>query len=131
MTTASAVGTKIRIATAASAIAAAATIAPAAVAHASPAAPLAEAGFGSALGVVDVTPCDPNVQVCAAGVGDSSATVFQSPFFWFGPANPNFQPLIGIVFPNIFGLNFELCLLGGAIHLSPYSGGFIGLGAGC
>ncbi|ULE33947.1 hypothetical protein [Mycobacterium sp. IDR2000157661] len=68
-------------------------------------------------------------------MGDSSLAAAQSPFqnslFWFGPANPNFVPLFGIVFPNFFGLNFEACILGGAIHLSPYGGGFIGLGAGC
>ena len=44
MTTVSAVASKVRIGTAASAIAAAAALAPAAVAHASPAAPLPEAG---------------------------------------------------------------------------------------
>jgi hypothetical protein len=132
MTSVSAVATNVRIAAAASAIAAAATLAPAAVANATPAAPLPQASLGSTLDAV-VSPCNPAVDDCAVSlVGESSvASITQNPLFWFGPANPNFQPLIGIVFPNIFGLNFEACILGGAIHLSPYGGGFIGLGAGC
>jgi hypothetical protein len=133
MTTVSALATNIRIAAAASAIAAAATLAPATVAHASPPAPLPQASLGSTLDA-DVSPCNPAVDECAVSlVAESSvASITQNPLFWFGPANPNFVPLIGITFPNIFGLNFEACFLGGAIHLDPYSGsGFIGLGAGC
>src|SRR6478672_5434278 len=138
MTTVSAVATKVRIATASSAIVAAATLVPAAVAYASPAAPLPQAGLGSTLagGNVTVAPCDPAVDVCtpqvAATIGGSNADpILQSPAFWFGPANPNFQPLFGIVFPNFFGLNLEVCALGAAVHLSPYGTGFIGLGLGC
>src|SRR3954451_17614422 len=114
MTSVSTGATKVRIATAASAIVAAATIAPAAVANASPAAPLPAAGIGSNLGAVAVAPCDPSDVVCnlVAPGNSSAASLAQSPFFWFGPANPNFQPLIGIVFPNLFGLNFEACFLG-------------------
>ena len=63
MTTVSAVATKVRIVTAASAIVAAATLVPAAVAYASPAAPLPE--VGNFLGVVNVDPCDPAVDDCA------------------------------------------------------------------
>ena len=66
--------TKIRIATAASAVAAAATLMPAAVAYASPAAPLPQVGLGSTLGGDSVAPCDPGVEVCtpvtAALIGD-------------------------------------------------------------
>jgi hypothetical protein len=131
-TVVSAAATHVRIVAAASAITAAATLTPATVANASPPAPLPQASLGSTLDAV-VEPCKPAVDDCATSVvGVSSvASITQNPAFWFGPANPNFQPLIGIVFPNVFGLNFELCVLGGAVHLSPYSGGFIGLGAGC
>ena len=135
MTTVSAFATKVRIVTAASAIVAAATLVPAAVAYASPAAPLPQDGLGSTLAGGTVAPCDPAVDDCtpqvAATIGDSNGTpIVQNPLFWFGPANPDFQPLIGIVFPSL-GLNFEACFLGGAVHLSPYGTGFIGLGLGC
>jgi hypothetical protein len=135
MTTGSAIATKVRIATAASAIVAAATLVPAAVAYASPAAPLPQAGLGSTLDGDTVAPCNPAVDACASAEvsasGGAGTAIIQSPLFWFGPANPDFQPLIGITFPNFFGLDFEACILGAAIHLSPYGGGFIGLGAGC
>lgn len=58
-------------------------------------------------------------------------TPTQNSLFWFGPANPNFQPLFGFTFPNLFGLDFEACFLGGAVHLSPYGNGFVGVGRGC
>ena len=136
MTTVSAVATRVRIATAASAIAAAATLVPAAVANASPVAPVPQAALGSTLGGASVAPCDPAVSSCAAiaatpGGGSKSLTLPQTPLVWLGPANPAFQPLVGIVFPNIFGLNFEACALGAAVHLSPYGTGFVGLGLGC
>jgi hypothetical protein len=157
MTTVSAVATKVRIATAASAIVAAATLVPAAVAYASPAAPLPQqtglgstlAGLGSTLlpqANVTVTPCDPAVDVCIpgiggiGGIGDPIRTpiiIGNPPFVWIGsPANPNFQPLIGIVFPNVFGLNHETCVFGAAVHLSPAypqgtGRGFAGFGLGC
>ena len=142
MTTVSAFATKVRIVTAASAIVAAATLVPAAVAYASPAAPLPQAGLGSTLAGGTVAPCDAAVDDCIPGVGsipglgdiigDSNGTpIIATPAVWFGsPANPDFQPLIGIVFPSL-GLNFEACFLGGAVHLSPYGTGFIGLGLGC
>ena len=132
MTTVSAVATKVRIATAASAIVAAATLVPAAVAYASPAAPLPE--VGNLLGVVNVDPCNPAVDVCIPQVGATigdGPLIANPPLFWFGsPANPDFKPLVGIVFPNFFGLDFEACFLGAAVHLSPYTtpGGFIGIG---
>lgn len=136
MTTFSAVATKVRIATAASAIVAAATLVPAAVAYASPAAPLPE--VGNFLGVVNVDPCNPAVDICipqvGATIGGDGPLIANPPLVWYGsPGNPNFQPLVGIVFPNFFGVDFESCLLGAAVHLSPYTtpGGFIGLGAGC
>jgi hypothetical protein len=126
----STVATKIRIAAAASAIAAAAALTPAAVAHASPAAPLPEASLGSLLGGNAVTPCDPADLVCLAAASDSSPAFAFPPFFWLGsPANPNFRALFGIHFPAVG--NFEACFLGAAIHVSPYTGGFIGLGLGC
>ena len=136
MTTVSAVATKVRIATAASAIVAAATLVPAAVAYASPAAPLPEV-LGSTLAAGNVEPCNPAVDECATSkVG--SATPGDGPLIanpqlvWFGsPANPDFEPLVGIVFPNLFGLDFEACLLGAAVHMTPYTGHFIGLGRGC
>lgn len=148
MTTVSAVATKVRIATAASAIVAAATLVPAAVAYASPAAPLPQAGLGSTLAGGTVAPCDPAVDDCVPGVGsifpglgdiigDSNGTpIIATPAVWLGsPANPDFQPIIGITFPNFTGLDFEACFLGSALHLSSYPEdnprGFIGLGLGC
>jgi hypothetical protein len=142
MTTVSAVATNVRIAAAASAIVAAATLVPAAVAYASPAAPLPQAALGSTLAgpsVASVESCDPQ-PLCAEGAGNSgapgdfataAAPVTNLPYYWFGsPGNPNFIPLIGIAFPS-FGLDFEACFLGAAVHLSPYGTGFIGLGLGC
>jgi hypothetical protein len=140
MTTVSAVATRVRIATAASAIVAAATLVPAGVAYAGPAAPLPQAALGSTLDGDTVATCDPAVSECTATTigGSSVAAVvqspsfIQSPLFWFGPANPNFHPLFGISFPNFFGLDFQFCVLGAGIHLSPDTGtGFIGFGAGC
>jgi len=104
-----------------------------------PAAPLPEAGVGSSLGGVSVTPCDPAIPASCAlapivpaaipGFGGSAIAV--PPFVWLGsPGNPKFVPLIGIAFPS-FGLDFEACFLGAAVHLSPYGTGFIGLGLGC
>ena len=75
-----------------------------------------------------VAPCDPAVDVCIPQVGlpllvtQTAPNHCRTPSFWFGsPANPDFQPLVGIVFPNFFGLDFEACFLGAAVHLSPYS----------
>ena len=135
MNTASAVARRVRIAAAASAIVAAATLVPPAVAYAGPES-MPAAALGSTLGGTTVAPCDPDPSVCttfqvAAVPGSSSSSSnFQSPLFWFGPANPNFQPIFGIAFPS-FGLNFEACFLGAAVHLSPYGTGFIGFGLGC
>jgi hypothetical protein len=140
MTAVSTVGTKVRVATAACAIVAAATVAPAAIAYASPAAPLPAAALGSTLSGGTLTPCDPALSACTSvgpaalapgGSSQAALALPQQPFVWLGPANPAFQPLFGIVFPNFFGLNFEACLLGAAVHLSPYGTGFIGLGLGC
>jgi len=154
MTTVSAVATTVRIAAATSAIMAAATLVPAAVANAGPAAPLPAAALGSTLGGDTVAPCDPEVDCAAkaltpsdtaAGnffapnavtggnspVGSSAAPITNLPYYWLGsPGNPKFVPLIGIAFPS-FGLDFEACFLGAAVHLSPYGTGFIGLGLGC
>jgi hypothetical protein len=127
MTTLSAVATSLRTAAAVSAIAAAATLMPAAVANAAPAAPLPQAGIGSSAGGDAV--CSPLDPCTLAAPGSNS--LIQNSLVWFGPANPNFQPLFGITFPNFFGVDFEGCLLGGAVHLSPYGGGFVGLGLGC
>jgi hypothetical protein len=149
MTTVSAVATTVRVAAAASAIMAAATLVPPAVAYAGPAAPLPEAALGSTLGGDSVSPCDPELG-CAANalapdtaagsffapnalVGGNAAAppVTNLPYYWLGsPGNPKFVPLIGIAFPS-FGLDFEACFLGAAVHLSPYGTGFIGLGLGC
>ena len=139
MTTVSAGATKVRIVTAASAIVAAATLVPAAVAYASPAAPLPQ-GLGNLFGGT-VAPCDPaapfscllpQIPQVGATIGDSNGTpIVATPFVWLGsPASRDFQPLIGIAFPS-FGLNFEACFVGAAVHLSPYGTGFIGLGLGC
>lgn len=111
---------KVRIAAAASAIAAASFVAPVTAANATPAVPTPNA-------ILDLDCTNPFV--CVIDEFNDSPT--QNTFFWFGKANPDFQPIVGFVFPNIFGLDFEACFLGGAIHLSPYSGGFIGIGRGC
>lgn len=115
---------KVQIATAASAIAAAGFIAPVTVAHATPALPLPSANIAN----IDSLDCALDPAACAVAAADSPT---QNSLFWFGPANPDFQPLFGFVFPNVFGLNFEACLLGAAVHLSPYGTGFIGIGRGC
>ena len=111
---------KVRIAAAASAVAAAGFVAPATVASATPAVPAP-----TAIADLDCT----NPFVCVVDEFNDSPT--QNTFFWFGKSNPNFEPLFGFVFPNIFGLDFEACFIGGAVHLSPYTGGFIGVGRGC
>ena len=128
----STVSMKVRVATAASAIAAAATLMPA-VASATPAAPLPQAAIGSTLGGDTVAPCAPQDTLCAAELAapGSSSSIIQNPLIWFGPANPNYVPLFGIVFPNIFGLDFEGCILGAGTHLDPYGSGFVGLSLGC
>ena len=77
--------------------------------------------------VVTVAPCNPAVDDCISPtlvpllVTQTAPQSLRTPAFWFGsPANPDFQPLIGIAFPNFFGLDFEACFLGAAVHLSPY-----------
>src|ERR1700742_5019953 len=134
MSTVSTVATKLRIATAATAIAAAATLTPA-VAHAIPAAPLPAAGVGSTLGSGDVEACDPSVSgdcVAAALAAPGDPIVVPGNLVWLGsPANEDFQPLFGIAFWNPFGFNFEACLFGAAVVLGPYGTGFVGLGLGC
>jgi hypothetical protein len=135
MSTVSTVATSVRIAAAASAIAAA-TLVPGAVAYASPITSLSEATIGSTLTEDTVAECDPALSTCTTlaaaevGAASSSSSLIQNSLIWFGAANPDFQPLIGIAFPS-FGLDFEACFLGFAIHLSPYGTGFIGLGLGC
>jgi hypothetical protein len=127
---------KVRTVTAACAIAAAGTLAPVAVAHATPAAPLPQTGF---LGTATIAPCTAGVPgSCASAVtpaatpGNNGPFVIGDPLVWFGsPGNPNYQPIFGITFPNIFGLNFEACAFGVGIRLGPYGTGFAGLSAGC
>jgi hypothetical protein len=129
---------KVRTATAACAIAAAGTLIPTAVAHATPGAPLPEAGLGSSLGSVTVQSCQPGVPGSCALVpsvspgGGFGPIVIGDPLVWFGsPGNPDYQPLFGITFPNFFGLNFEACAFGIGVRLGPYGTGFAGLSAGC
>ncbi|BBY80079.1 hypothetical protein H7I53_00580 [Mycolicibacterium pulveris] len=122
------VSNKVRIATAGAAVAAAAAFAPVAVSHASPAVP-APTGLGS-FSAAAVEACNPAAEDCVAAA-NGSGSQFQNQYLWIGAANPNFQPLLGITFPNFFRLNFEACVLGGALHLSPYGGGFVGIGHGC
>jgi hypothetical protein len=135
----STLATKVRTTTAACAIAAAATLTPAVIAHASPAAPLPEAGVGSSLGAVTVNSCDPAVPgSCALAPIVPAALPFlggggleSPPLIWIGaPGNPNYQPIFGLTFPS-FGLNFEFCIAGLGVRLGPYSTGFVGLSAGC
>jgi hypothetical protein len=121
MTTSSAVAAKLQIAAAASVLVAAAALP--AVAEATPAVPLPAQTGGEGL----VLDCPLNPLDCLP-IGGAPV---QNSAFWFGEANPDFEPLIGIVFPNFFGFNFEFCVLGAAIHFAPYGNGFIGLGAGC
>jgi len=128
---------KVRTVSAACAIAAATTLTPAAVAHATPVVPLPLAGLGSSLSGVTVTPCDPAVlgsctPTVPAAIPGGGPIVIGDPLVWFGsPGNPSFQPLFGITFPNIFGIDFEACIFGAALRLGPYGTGFVGLGLGC
>lgn len=144
MFTESSITAKVRVGTAAAAIAAAAALAPASVAHASPAIPAPQFGIGATLGAAIDTCKDVGVSDCLDVSwpratyspflfvidSDNDAT---PPLVWFGgPSNPDFQPVLGIVFPNVFNLDFQACALGAGVHLSPYTGtGFIGLGSGC
>jgi hypothetical protein len=123
------VSTKTRLATAAAAVAAAATFMPA-VANAAPPVPVPQAAVGNTLGGATVN-CGPLDPLCTLIAPGGSGGSIQTPLFWFGPSNPSFQPLIGITFPNFFGVDFEACVFGGAIRLAPYGGGFVGLGLGC
>ena len=132
----SAVASKVRIVTAASAIAAAATLSPV-IAHATPAAPLPQA-VGSSLGSVTINPCIPGVPASCAPVSPALGTpgdppiIAAPPFLWLGsPGNPNYQPLLGIAFPNFFGTDFEACAFGLGLRLGPYNTGFVGLSLGC
>ena len=126
----STLATTIRFATAASAIAAAAILSPA-VANASPAVPMPDATLGSLLGGDTVEPCNPASTTPCTVVGDAPRPAFAfPPLFWLGsPGNPNFTRVFGIPFPSTG--DFEFCILGAAIHSNPYTGGIVGLGAGC
>ena len=110
MNTLSTVARTIITGAGASAIAVAATLMPAAAANA--------AGVGSGLGGATVAPCAPTDFLCALGAPGSGSPI-QNHLIWLGPANPSFQPLIGIQFPNIFGLNFEACLGGARFICRP------------
>jgi hypothetical protein len=127
----STVGTKVRVATAASAIAAAATLTPAAIAHATATPP----GVGNTLGTATVT-CQPGVPgscVTPAVATPAANSAANGPLFWFGsPGNPNYQPLLGITFftgPNT--PDFEACFLGFGARSGPYNTTFVGFSNGC
>jgi hypothetical protein len=132
----STISTSLRVAAAASVLAAATTLVPPTIANATPPAPLLEASLGSSLDTDTIDACDPVDSDCAAVTADllgAGPIVVPGNLVWLGsPANPDFQPLFGIAFWNPFGFNFEACLLGASVVFSPYtSSGFIGLGVGC
>jgi hypothetical protein len=130
---------KIRITTAAAAIAAAAALAPAAVAYASPAAPAPQA-----LGTLAFDPTPPCYSTIAAEctvVGGFTVTFTpftlfvvdsnndtSNPTVWLGsPANPGYTPLTfaGInfffQFPDATPGSYEFCVGGSGIHHASYT----------
>src|ERR1700754_1626618 len=144
--TISTVATKIRIATAASAIAAAATLTPG-IAQAEPAAPVPLASVGSVAGS-GLAACDPATSPSCASTAASpgvsprvslngGGNLFQNDLWWFGPANPNppagttdfftFNPLPlipGFLRP-LYGwftqnLDFQACFAGFSVKVGPY-----------
>jgi hypothetical protein len=147
-----AIATKVRLGTAACAIAAAAALTPAGIAQADPAtpAPLASQGSlgGSAgAGAALISPDCATVggPGCAhapttfaspspSAVGGGVRGLFQNRLVWIGKANPN--PPNGItvfqfqLFPNsgwFANTNFEICAFGANVKLGPYgtlTGGF-------
>jgi len=147
-----AIATRIRIATAACAIAGAAILTPAAVANAKPGAPIPMVGIGS-------TVCDPSDSGDCATISpfaSSSASlipigappnIFQNGLWWFGTPNPTpptqttvftFYPLALI--PSFLrplyswftqNLNFEACVLGVTLRVGPYGTATGSYGSGC
>jgi len=146
-----AIARKIQIATAASAIAAAAVLTPVGVAQADTVAPVPSAiGAAATLddcpaGESDCTALRFAPNFSASSVGPSS--IFQNEFWWFGPANPNpppsetfftfnplplipgfFQPLWGFFTQN---LNFEVCVAGLSVKVGPYGTVSGSVGSSC
>ena len=152
----SAIATKVRIGTAACAIAAAATLTPAVVAQADPAAPTPLASQGSLGGSAGggaavispncVTVGGPgcaNAPTTFAGpsanaVGGGARGLFQNRLIWIGKVNPT--PPNGItvfqfqLFPNsgwFANTNFEICAFGANLKLGPYGTVTGGFSRGC
>jgi hypothetical protein len=125
------IATKVRIGTAACAIAAAATLVPLPTAQAAPAVPAAAA---------------PVTQVLGAGAILGPANLAETNWWWFGTPNPNppprttfltVQPLLllpGFIRP-FFGwfaaLNFEICFAGLSKRIGPYGVFSESIGKGC
>jgi hypothetical protein len=136
---------KIQIATAASAIAAAAAFGPAGVANAQPAAPVPTAGIGDC---VLLDECDVTPSAFLVEDNFEPSSIFQNPVWWFGPANPNpppdttdfftftplplipgfFQPLWGFFTQN---LNFQVCIAGLSVKVGPYGTVSGSIGSSC
>jgi hypothetical protein len=138
-----AIATKVRLGTAACAIAAAAALTPAGVAQADPAAPAplvsqgslgGSAGAGAALISPDCVavggPDCTNAPTTFASPGASASgpgTIFQNRFYWFGASNPTPPPGVTLfelrILPNsswFANLDFEACVLGATLKLGPY-----------
>jgi hypothetical protein len=138
------IAAKFKVGAATCVIAAAAVLTPTAVAQADPAVPLASTGsLGGSAGSTAalITPeCDPATSSeCAAAAALPSlagpGTIFQNPFWWFGPPNPNpptqtpvftFYPLnllpafIRPLFSWFADINYEACILGFTLRVGPY-----------
>jgi len=136
-----AIATKVRVGTAACAIAAAAALTPAGVAQADPAAPAPLAGLGSLGGsagggtalispdcvLVGGVHCTNAPSTLAVpGPGDPG-TIFKNRLFWFGASNPNPPPGVTLfqlqILPNsgwFANLDFEACVFGATVKLGPY-----------
>jgi hypothetical protein len=152
----SGIATKVKIGTAASAIALAAVFTPAGVAQADPVAPLPQAGLGSAALVEDCpvggSDCDspPDLRFApnfSASLVGPPPNIIQNNLWWFGPANPNpgprttifaFTPLSfipGFLRP-LYGwftqnLNFEACVAGVSVKVGPYGSVSGSIGSHC
>jgi len=143
-------GTKLQIATATCAVAAAAVLMPlpAAQAASSPGSVGGSAGGGAELIAItpDTPDCDPTTSPdCATTLAPSASllpsllpgggTILQNPLWWFGPPNPTpptqtpvftFYPLnllpgfIRPLFSWFADINYEICIVGLTLRIGPY-----------
>ena len=101
------IATKVKIGTAACAIAAATVLTPATVAQADPAVPVPTVGLGSAANISDcpagapdcdgpqadgLLPTTPSIGATTIAADNGPRSIIQNRFIWIGPANPNPPP---------------------------------------